>query len=154
MEDASIGLREGFEFLEHMSDIYVRARGRSLLELLENAGLALFEAMTDTSKLLERVDRAVLAEGFDLENLLYKWLENLLILYYSERLMCRKVRIEEFRIEKENGDERYFVKGVCRGDFFDPSIHEARVEIKSPTYSLMRIEKTADHWTAYFVLDI
>jgi SHS2 domain-containing protein len=148
------GIPGRFEFLEHMSDVYVRAYGRSIIELFENSGLALFEAMTDTSKISGSVERLVEAEGFDLESLLYKWLENLLVLYYAERVMCSQVEIWEFKIERKEAGEEYRVRGACRGEVFNPSIHEARVEIKSPTYSLMRILKDVDQWSAYFVLDI
>ncbi|WP_448578270.1 archease [Thermosphaera sp.] len=148
------GVPDRFEFLEHMSDVYVKARGRSIIELFENSGLALFEAMTDTSTVSKRIERFVEAEGFDLESLLYKWLENLLILYYAEKIMCSEVDVREFSIRKKEEGEEYVLRGVCRGDVFNPSIHEARVEIKSPTYSLMRILKDVDQWRAYFVLDI
>ncbi|QOR94766.1 archease [Thermosphaera chiliense] len=154
IEKAVGGIPGRFEFLEHMSDVYVKAHGRSVIELFENSGLALFEAMTDTSAVGRSVERIVEAEGFDLESLLYKWLENLLILYYAEKIMCSEVEVTEFKAEKKEAGEEYKVRGVCRGEVFNPLVHEARVEIKSPTYSLMRILKDVDKWTAYFVLDI
>ncbi|HID60274.1 MAG TPA: archease, partial [Hadesarchaea archaeon] len=39
-----------FEWVEHPSDIGFRAYGKDLAEAFENAALALFEVMVDTSK--------------------------------------------------------------------------------------------------------
>ncbi|HIE14021.1 TPA: archease, partial [Candidatus Bathyarchaeota archaeon] len=36
-----------FELLEHRADAYIASYGRTLQEAFENAGLALFEVMTD-----------------------------------------------------------------------------------------------------------
>ncbi|MCS6788852.1 MAG: archease, partial [Aigarchaeota archaeon] len=35
----------GFEFLEHASDVYIRAYGRDLSEAFEEAGKALFSVL-------------------------------------------------------------------------------------------------------------
>lgn len=143
-----------YQQLEHTGDVYIKAFGGSLLELLENAGIALFDTMTDIRSLSAVEERGVAAEGFDLESLLYKWLEELLALYYIHNLMCREVRVEELSIRRAEDGELYRARGICRGEKFDPSRHEPRVEVKSPTYSLMRILKAEEGWMAYFVLDI
>jgi len=148
------GIPGKFDYLRHTADIYVVAYGSNLLELLENAGLALFHSMTDLEKLEPAEERAVEARGFDLENTLYRWLEELLILYYSENFMCREVKVLEFSVRRENGDLAYTVKGVCRGEKFNPAKHEPRVEVKAVTYHLMRVVKDEELWRAYFVLDI
>lgn len=149
------GLPGKFDYLEHMSDIYIVAYGSNLLELLENAGLALFESMTDTSRVKPLVEKSIETEGFDMENLLYKWLEELLIVYYSERVMCSEIRVDEVSISRLDREEYiYRVRGKCRGEVFNPEVHEPRVEVKAVTYYLMRIVKNETQWRAYFVLDI
>lgn len=148
------GVEGRFDYLEHKSDVYVVAYGSNIIELLENAGLALFHSMVDIDSLNQVVERKVEAEGFDLENTLYMWLEKLLLLYYTENLLCREVIVERFVVERVNGDLNYKVNGVCRGEFFDKDRHVGKVEIKAVTYSLMRILKGEDRWRAYFVLDI
>ncbi|MEM0379821.1 MAG: archease [Desulfurococcaceae archaeon] len=148
------GLPGRFDYLEHTSDIYIVAYGSNLIELFENSGLALFESMTDTRKVKPLVEKRVETEGFDMENLLYKWLEELLIIYYSERIMCSEIIVDEISIARLNNDYVYRIKGKCRGEVFNPEIHEPRVEIKAVTYYLMRIVKSEEQWRAYFVLDI
>ncbi len=43
-----------FEFFEHTADIGIRAWGDSLEEAFENSALAVFEVITDTSKVQEK----------------------------------------------------------------------------------------------------
>ncbi|MEM4481504.1 MAG: archease [Desulfurococcaceae archaeon] len=143
-----------YDSLEHVGDVYIKARGGNLLELFESAGVALFDTMTDTSKVSGIIERAVEAEGFDLENLLYRWLESLLLLYYSENLVCSSINVQEFRAERASSGLQYSVRGKALCELFNQEKHEPRVEVKSPTYSLMRILKTEHEWIAYFVLDI
>ncbi len=148
------GLPGKFDYLEHTADIYIVAYGSNIIELFENAGLALFESMTNTKDVKPVEERIISAEGFDLENLLYRWLEELLILYYSENLMCSEVIVEEIGIKKTGEEIEYSIRGRCRGEFFNPEKHESKVEVKAVTYHLMKIVKDEEKWKAYFVLDI
>jgi SHS2 domain-containing protein len=143
-----------YEQLEHTGDVYIKAYGRDLVSLLENSGIALFDTMVNIDRVECRVEKTINVEGFDLENLLYRWLEELLLLYYSENLVCSKVVVEELKISRVNGELAYYLKGLACCEKFNSEKHEPRVEVKSPTYSLMRIVKTEGAWVAYFVLDI
>jgi SHS2 domain-containing protein len=143
-----------YDSLEHTGDVYIRAKGRDLIELFENSGFALFDTMVNASRVEGETVREVEARGFDLESLLYKWLENLLVLYYSENLVCGRVKVFEFTIKRVDGELEYMLRGKAYCDKFSHEKYEPRVEVKSPTYSLMRILKTENEWVAYFVLDI
>jgi SHS2 domain-containing protein len=143
-----------YDSLEHTGDVYIKAHGRDILELFENSGLALFDTMVDVRRVEGRTSRIVTAEGYDLESLLYKWLEELLVLYYSENIVCGRVVVEEFTVKRSNSGVNYVVSGRAYCEEFNPVKHEPRVEVKSPTYSLMRIIKSENEWIAYFVLDI
>lgn len=153
-EKVIYGIPGVYDVLEHTSDVYIKARGSSIIELLENSGLALFDTMVDTRKVEPIIVKDVFALGFDMENLLYKWLEELLVLYYSEKLVCSRITVELFTIKKTGEGLEYSVHGKAYCEEFEHDKHEPRVEVKSPTYSLMRIIKTENEWIAYFVLDI
>jgi len=143
-----------YDSLEHTGDVYIKVKGSNILELFENSGIALFDTMTDVKRVKGVLDKVVEVDGFDLENLLYRWLESLLILYYSEGLVCGKIVVNDLHVARVNDDLLYRIKGRAWCEKFDPEKHEPRVEVKSPTYSLMRILKDESGWTAYFVLDI
>jgi len=143
-----------YDSLEHTGDVYIRVRSSNLLGLFEKSGLALFDTVTDIRGIKGEISRDVVSEGFDLENLLYKWLEALLVLYYSDNLVCGNIVVDELTIKRLGDELSYVIKGKALCDEFNPEKHEPRVEVKSPTYSLMRIIKTENEWVAYFVLDI
>ncbi|MEM4717888.1 MAG: archease [Desulfurococcaceae archaeon] len=143
-----------YDSLEHTGDVYIRARGENILELFENSAKALFDTMTDINKVSGVFEREVVVDGFDLENLLYRWLEAMLILYYSENLVCSDIRAFSFRVKRSNSELSYEIRGMAYCEKFDLSKHEPRVEVKAATYSLMRVIKTEKEWLAYFVLDI
>ena len=144
------GLEKKFEFLEHIADAYIAAYGRTLEEAFENAALAMFEVMTDTSKVEAKVERTLEASGYDEYELLYDWLEKLLIEYYSDNLIFSKFKVESI----ERTPEGFRLRGKAMGEVFDPSRHESRVEVKAVTYSLMEIYRKNKIYVLKFVLDI
>ncbi len=139
-----------FEFLDHMADAYVAAYGRDLREAFGNAAKAMFEVMTDTSKVNPRVKRDVKVEGEDLESLLYMWLEELLFMFEVDLLVFSKFNVK--RIELVNG--KYVLEAEVFGEKFDPSRHERRTGVKAVTYSLMEIVDRPGECVVKFVLDL
>lgn len=139
-----------FKFLEHTADVYVEVCGESLERAFELAGKALFEVMTDTSKVKPRQTYVVEDRGFDLENALYRWLEDLLIEYGRSSTVFSTFNVEY--VKKEG--EEYVFRATCSGEQFDPEKHEARTEVKAVTYSLMEVRPIASGWILRFVLDI
>lgn len=138
------------KFLEHTADVYVEVCGESLERAFELAGRALFEVMTNVSMVEPKVTRVIEDGGFDLENALYRWLEDLLIEYGRSNIVFSEFMVEYVRRE----GQEYVFKATCSGDYFDPEKHEARTEVKAATYSLMEINHFSGKWILRFVLDI
>ncbi len=142
--------KAGFEFLEHMADAYIAAYGRSLNEAFENAALAMFETMTDTSNVEPIVEEDIEIEGDDEQSLLYNWLEELLVRFEVENILYSKFKVLEIR--KENG--RLKLKAKVYGETFNPEKHKQKVGIKAVTYHRMEIEETSEGVTVKFILDL
>ncbi|MDP8002696.1 MAG: archease [Caldisphaera sp.] len=136
----------GFEFLDHTSDVLIRAYGRNLEESFEQSALAVYEVMTDTKKVKQIESRYIEIEGFDLYNLLYRWIESLLFYTDSEGLVFSK-----FNVEKINENK---LKAVAMGEKFNKEIHEHRTIVKAMTYSQMDIKFSNNCWIIDFVVDI
>ena len=145
-----MSLKKKFEFLEHTADIYVIAHGRNLEEAFENAALATFETMTDTSKVKPNVLDEIIVEGYDEKALLYNWIERLIVKFeMTENLYsCFKV----LYIKKE-GSNSFKLKGKIWGEPFNPKKHTQKVGIKAITYHQMEINKK-NKITVKFILDI
>ncbi|WP_338601044.1 archease [Sulfolobus tengchongensis] len=136
-----------FEFFEHTADIGVKAYGKSLEEAFSNAALGVFEIITDTSKVSPVIFREIYLNGYDLENLLYKWIEELLYYYDSELLLFSKF---EIMIDQDT----ITLEGRAWGEKFDLTKHERRTVVKAMTYHQLSIEKIDDEYIITFVVDI
>jgi len=86
-------MKAKFEFLEHVADVYVAARGQSVEEAFENAALAMFEVMTDTSRVKPAVKDEVAIEERDEKALLYTWLEQLLLKFELGEMLFSKFNV-------------------------------------------------------------
>ncbi len=141
----------GFEFLEHTSDVYVRAYGRDLAEALEEAGKALFAVLVRNAEVSEpRREVEVTARGYDKMSLLYDWLERLLLVFQLEKLVASDVRV--VRIAEESGE--LVVRGRAVGEDYSPQKHVPGIDVKSPTYWLMEVNEGPEGVELKFVLDI
>lgn len=127
---------KNFEFFDVTADVGFHSYGTTLEEAFENAALAMFEVMTDTTKIEPSTQKEILIESEDLLALLYDWLDELIFLHDSQFLIFNTFNIE---IQKMNED-LFCLKGTVMGDVFNPEKHESREEVKAVTYHLMDIK--------------
>ncbi len=137
-----------FEFFDVTADAGYKAYGNTLDEAFENAALAMFEVMTDTSKIEPKIERKIEVESEDEYALLYDWLSEFLVILDSEYLV-----FSQFNVKIEKIDNGYSLEGTAWGEEFNPSIHESRAEVKAVTYHLMNIEKE-NGYMVQVILDI
>lgn len=142
--------KAGFKFLEHTADAYIAAYGRNINEAFENAALAMFETMTDTSNVESTIEEDVEVLGDDKQSLLYNWLEELLVRFEVKNILYSKFNVLE--IKEEN--KRLKLKAKVYGEQFNPEKHKQKVGIKAVTYHRMEIEETSEGATVKFILDL
>jgi SHS2 domain-containing protein len=141
----------GFRHLPHTADVLIEAWGRSLEEAFEYAALGVTEVMTDLKAVRPLEEIEITAEGFDLESLLYDWIEKLIVLFDSRQLLVSKVEVESIEMDPEG---RYKLKARVRGERYDPERHESRALVKAMTYHMMDIRKDGELYKIRFVVDI
>ena len=139
-----------FEFLEHTADVLISAHGASLEQAFENAALAMFEVMTDTTKINPIEKDTVEVEAEDEYALLYSWLEALLVKFEVNGLLCSKFEI----LGLEDNSEGFKLKANIWGEKFNAEKHPQKVAVKAVTYHRMEIIKEHDKVTVEFILDI
>jgi len=137
-----------FEFFEVTADVGIKAYGNTLNGAFENAALAMFEVMTDTSLVKPKVERKIEVESEDECALLYDWLSEFLVLLDSEYLVFSK-----FKAEIKKTDNGFSLGGSAWGEEFDLDVHESRAEVKAVTYHLMDVKKD-EIYRVKFILDI
>ncbi|MGA2675384.1 MAG: archease [Methanobacterium sp.] len=125
-----------YEFFDVTADVGYKAYGKTLEESFENAALALFEVMTNTSKVKCIVESKISIESEDLFALLFDWLSELIFLHDSEFLVFSR-----FKVKIVKSKENYRLNAVVCGEAFDLMIHESREDVKAATYHLMDIKE-------------
>ena len=134
-----------FKFLEHTADAKFQAFGNTLKEVFENSALALFKILYDKKVKEEKIHK-IQVKGNDLENLMYNFLEEFLILFDSENFLPGRIKSLEL-------DEKNFrIKAEIIGD--DVKNYKASTHIKAITYNEMFVKKGKNKWISQVVVDI
>jgi len=142
--------KHGYEFLEHVSDAYIMAYGKTLNEAFENAAAAMFDVMTDIDLIEPKIEDEVEVKAKDEYELLYNWLETLLIKFDIESMLYSKFNVYE--IQKDF--EEFILKARIYGEPLNPSKHVSKVEVKAVTYHQMEILKKNSTYILKFILDL
>lgn len=124
------------------------AYGSTLEESYENAGLAMFEIMTDTEQVNPLIKKEFTIESEDKVSLLYDWLEELLFLHDVELILFSKFKVNIIPLE-----EGYKLKAEVWGDEINRELHEQRDEVKAVTFHLMEVNKE-DRYCVRVILDL
>lgn len=138
-----------YSYLDHISDVYIHVLNDTLEGIFEEAAIASFDVIIDTSNVRNKTSISVKLDADDLEQLLYKWIDHLLYIFDAKSFAISKTEV----IVSERKTNPSLTAKIY-GENYDPKKHGQKVAIKAMTYSLMRISKKRDHWEAYFVLDI
>jgi SHS2 domain-containing protein len=139
-----------FEFLEHTADVYVQVYGKSMEEAYENSALSMFETITDSDKIAQTIEDTVEVEAADQYELLYNWLEALLVKSETEGMLYSKFQITDWKETAES----FCFKATVWGEKFDAEKHVQKVAVKAVTYHRMMIIREKDRVVLEFILDI
>jgi SHS2 domain-containing protein len=150
-----------FRYLDHMTDAVIEAYGGTLDEAFENSAHGLVDTMYDmtTNRNISptlAADKEIQIEvkGFDLENLLYNWLEEVMLVVLVDHILLSDFKV---KITKEKFAEyNYLLNGVAKGEDLNSEKHHYKVEVKAITYHEMEIkeEKEKNRVTTRFLLDL
>lgn len=142
-------MSNNYRFLEHTTDAEIEAYGSTLEQAFENAGLALEETMVNVSTITGSLEQEILVKAKDKDELLYGWLEALIIKQDTENMLYSKFSC---KISKREND--LYLVAQCHGEKFDPKKHDQKTAIKAPTYHEMEIKEDKRQVTLKFLLDL
>ena len=122
-----------FEYFEATADIGLKAYGKDIEEAFENAGLAIFNIISDTSGInpLRQIEFEITSE--DEVSLLYDYLEELLFYHEVEFMLFSRFHVEI--------DDDLHLTAKIMGEAIDWDRHERKTEIKAITFHKMAVEK-------------
>jgi SHS2 domain-containing protein len=134
-----------FEVIDHTADIGIIAHGSDLAVLFSNAAAGMLSLLTDLDTLQPDITREIRLEAMDAETLLVQWLNELLYIIYTDKLVLYKldILIEGNRLEAK-----------CAGQELDPKDHRLKREIKAATYHDLEIAERNGEYSAKIIFDI
>ncbi len=138
-----------YEYLYHIADAKFRAYGATMEEAFENAALAMFNVMVDSSKVETKDLRKIEITSPDVKMLLADWLSELLYLFEIDGIVfC------EFKIDRiENTAEGTVLSGEARGEPIDLSRHRFDTQVKAVTLHELEVQQDDDRFWVQVVVD-
>ncbi|MCX6562376.1 MAG: archease [Candidatus Aminicenantes bacterium] len=135
--------------MPHTADGKFRAFGATREEAFANAALAAASLMWDWWAIRTVQSHPVAVQGRDLEQLLYKFLEEIIYLFDAKNFLLGGV--EDLKIE--DGGENFRLSAVFWGDEAGGR-YEIFGAVKAVTYNEMKIELGCGGWTIQVVVDM
>lgn len=132
--------------IDHTADIGIDIFGATLQELFTHAAFALFDIITDLSKVDNSIEYTLEISGIDREQLLVNWLTELLYLHDVKTLLFKDFYITDM---KDN-----HLKATIRGEAFIENKHVINTEIKAVTYHSLSITRKDHQWKARVIFDL
>ena len=135
-----------YEPLSHTGDLGMVAYGQDLPELFAHAAWAMFDLMSDATTIQPQHTVTLSVNAVDLEDLLVRWLSELLYLYDTRRLLCCSFHCTLL--------EPTHLTATVAGEPLDPDRHPIDTEIKAVTYHQIAVAQVEGRWQARVIFDL
>jgi len=132
-----------------IADAAFAARADTLTELFIAAALATAEVMVDIRSFRPIIRQRISVQGDSREDLLYRWLSELLYLKDVEYLIFVDYDI----VISETGG-KVALECTAGGEQIDPRRHTLGQDVKAVTYHLFEVKEVEGEYLARVVLDI
>jgi len=135
-----------YRYIDHTSDLGVEIFGKDLPELFCNGLFTIFDNILDLDKVEIKETRKIELSSSTLDELLIDWFRELLFLFGTEYFVAKELK----QIKIENNK----LSAEIAGEIFDVKRHKIKIEIKTPTYHMFKINKTDKGYTATVIFDV
>ena len=164
-----------FEHFEHKADIGIRGKGHTLGEAFEECALALTEVLADSSRIQPKKSHVISLEATDNGALLVSFLNELLFLKDSKKMVYSKFRVRLGKENKVNDQAKQGFAGVAKpgvlqqkgnvrevvtlkatlfGEKINPNKHTLKTDAKAATYSELFAGEKNKEFIAQCVIDV
>jgi len=136
-----------WKYLEHTADAMFEAEGKTLEQAFSNSALAMFNILTDITKVKQTKKFKIEVSANTLEKLLFDFLDELLFYLDTEHMIFSKIL--DMKIKK---DDVFVLSCEAIGDIASNYITHG--DIKAPTYNEMKITQSKNKVICRVVVDI
>jgi len=106
--------------------------------------------MVETGNVKSVIEENLTVEGHDELELVYNWLEQLLLSFEIKQQVLTRFHINQ--VKKNDGN--FVLTAKVQGEKYDPTKHRAKVEVKGVTYHLMEIRREPNMVRIIYLLDL
>ena len=140
-----------YKFIEGLTtaDVAFEAKGKTLKELFESAALAMFDIMAEPKKVEKKIIRKFSLEGKSLEDLMFKFLDEIIFFKDSDALVFNSCKSD---VKEKNG--KFMLMATLHGDRIDYKKQELKVDPKAVTMHKFEVKRDKDGYLARVVVDI
>lgn len=124
----------------------VVAYGESLRKLFAHAAEGLTFVFAEPDQIVKTEKRVIKLPGTDLENLMVKWLNEILYLFEVKRFIGKEFNILAL-------DENHLHAEIA-GEAYKSEKHIIKTEIKAATYHQLALKQQKGKWKAKIILDL
>ena len=139
--------RPDYREIEHTADVGLELEAPDLKAAFELAAASMFDLMCDLDSVGDDVRRTVRiqARDDDLENMMVRWLSELLYVFESEGLL-----LSGFDVTKLESD---VIEADVAGERYDPARHAFKTELKAATYHELAVDVVEGVWFVRVIFD-
>ena len=124
----------------------MRVEGKDLTQLFSQSALGMFNLIVPIEQFEPKDALDVLLQSQNVQELLWKWLRELLYLFSTQKLVFKEFEFKEL-------DEK-MVWATCWGEYFDPQKHLSEREVKAVTHHDFTVTKSDAGWKAEVIFDL
>jgi len=136
-----------FSIIDHTADLGLKVRGETLAKLFENAAGSMIQLAVKVPDAVPTETVHVHVSGSDPEDLLVRWLGEILYFFEGEKKIAVNSRVTSI--------SRQHLDATLQMIPYDPDLHELLSEIKAVTYHQIRVSQKEDRlWEAQVILDL
>lgn len=139
-------MNKPFRILDHPADLGIEAYGSTLAEAFAHAAQGLMAVILDLDSVDCRETREVAVQAVDSEQLLVKWLSEILYLYDGGNFVGRECTITQL--------SDTVLQAQVYGERFDAEKHRTRLDVKAVTYHQVAVTLHEQGATVRVYLDI
>ncbi|MBW2610481.1 MAG: archease [Deltaproteobacteria bacterium] len=135
-----------YTLLDHTADLGIKIKGTDQKDLFKSAGKALMHLLVKINPSEKQTPMKISVSGDDLEDLMVRWLGEILYLFEGENLVVTSIEIESLSPSR--------LEAGIETAPFNPRIHELLREIKAVTYHQIKVAERDGIWEARVIFDL
>ncbi len=144
-----------YKIIEHLADTGIAVCAANIENLFEIAAEGMFSIICDTRGVEPELKKIVTIRDdseLKLDDLLILWLEKLLYIHETTRILFSKFEIKKLRI----GQGVTLLKAIIYGEKIDLKKHRVFTVVKSPTYHKLYVSFDASKkfWRGQVIFDV